>query len=134
MIKKIIIGVLAAALVGMFVNSFFVGPETSYRSLLFSKIAVTSIFTGFLCGIYSSLSQSKLQVFLISVVIGIIVFYTKYFVTGHDLDPLTMGAFVGAMIGGVLAIDKKIRRTLKLYKRLKKLREKGFTDYSESRY
>lgn len=134
MIKKILLGVLAAAIIGMFVNSFFVSPETSYRSLFFSKITLTSMITGFLCGIYSSLSKSKLQVFLISVIIGIILFYAKYFVTGHDLDPLTMGAFVGAMIGGVLAIDKKIRRTLKLYYRLQKLREKGFTDYSESKY
>ena len=130
MIKKVIIGILAGALIGMYINSFFAPDETTLKSLLLSKISVTSSFTGLLCGIYAHLSKSKLQVFLISILIGIVVFYTKYLVTGHNFDPLTMGAFTGALLGGVFAIVRKIMHSYKIYTRLKRLREKGFNNYS----
>jgi len=134
MIKKILIGILAAAIIGMFVTSFFVTSETRLLSLFLSKITITSLITGVCIAVYASLSKSKLQVFLISIIIGIIVFYTKYFVTGHDFDPLTMGAFVGAMLGGVFAIEKKINYSRRVYKRLKRLRKSNFNDYSETKY
>jgi len=61
-----------------------------------------------------------------------VIFYTKYPITNHDLDALTMGAFVGAMLGGAFAIEKKIDYSHTLYKRLKRLRNSNFKDYSES--
>ena len=121
---------MAGAIIGMFVSSFFVSKETTYLSLFLSKITATSIITGISAGIYASLSKSKLQVFLISIIIGIIIFYIKYFITGHNLDPFTMGAFVGAMLGGTFAIEKKITYSIKIYRRLKQFRRNNFNDYS----
>ena len=82
-----------------------------------------------LCGIYAKKSNSKLQVFFISILIGIIIFYIKYLITGHDLDALTMGAFVGAMLGGIFAIVSKATHSYKVYTRLHKRRRKGFGNY-----
>ena len=133
MIRKVFIGLIAASIIGMFVDSFFVADSTTLRSLFLSKITLTSLIVGFLAGIYAAFSKSKLQVFLISVIIGICTFYLKYLVTGHDLDPLTMGAFVGALLGGVFAIDKKIRRSIVVYRRLKRLRmQRTDENYLES--
>jgi uncharacterized membrane protein YqgA involved in biofilm formation len=132
MIKKIILGIIIASIIGMFVSSFFVSKETKYLSLFLSKITATSLITSIFIAIYASLSKSKIQVFLISVLIGMVIFYAKYLITGHDLDALTMGAFVGAMLGGAFAIEKKIDYSRTLYKRLKRLRNSNFKDYSES--
>jgi uncharacterized membrane protein YjjP (DUF1212 family) len=85
--------------------------------------------TGLLCGIYAYLSKSKLQVFLISILIGVLVFYIKYWITGHDFDPGIMGAFTGALLGGVFAVVRKLTHSFKVYKRLETLRKKGFNNY-----
>jgi len=133
MIKKIILGIVSASVIGMFVSSFFVSKETSYLSLFLSKITATSLITSVFVAIYAFLSKSKLQVFLISIFIGVLVFYVKYIFTGHDLDPLTMGAFVGAMLGGIFAVEKKIIHSRKVYLRLKRLKKSNFKDYSETK-
>jgi hypothetical protein len=130
MIQKVIIGILAGVFIGVFVTSFFLPIETVYKELFLTKITATSIITGFLAGIYAHLSKSKLQVFLISILIGMAVFYTKYLVTGHHFDPLTMGAFTGALLGGTFAIVRKLQHSLKVYKRLDRLRRRGFNNYS----
>ena len=126
MIRKIVIGILSGVLIGIFITSIFVSNETSLVELFLTKITATSIITGVFCGIYAHLSKSKLQVFLISILIGIIVFYVKYLVTGHHFDPITMGAFVGAMLGGTFSIIRKLTRSIKVYYRLQRLRKKGF--------
>jgi len=128
--QKILIGVLAGVCVGLFMTSFFLPLETPFQELFLTKITATSIITGFLTGIYAHLSKSKLQVFLISIVIGVLVFYIKYLVTGHHFDPVTMGAFVGALLGGTFAIVRKATHSIKLYKRLNRLRNRGFSSYS----
>ena len=130
MARKIFIGILAGFLIGVFTTSFFLPVTTPFTELLLTKITATSIITGVLSGIYASLSKSKLQVFLISITIGIVVFYTKYLITGHNFDPVTMGAFTGALLGGVFAIVRKITHSMKVYKRLNRLRNKGFRSYS----
>lgn len=128
MIQKILIGIISGTLIGMFVTSLFV-PEDPITELFWTKITATSIITGLLTGIYAHLSKSKLQVFLISIIIGMFVFYIKYLITGHHFDPLTMGAFVGAMLGGIYAVVRKTMHSVKLYKRLQILRRKGFNNY-----
>lgn len=130
MIQKTSIGVLTGLFIGVFITSFFLPLDVSFKELLLTKITATSIITGFLCGVYAHLSNSKLQVFLISILIGTIVFYLKYLITGHDFDPITMGAFVGALLGGTFATIKKITHSIKIFNRLKRLRRKGFNNYS----
>lgn len=126
MIKKILIGILAGTLIGIFITSLFLFDQTKIIDLFLTKITATSIITGVFCGIYAHFSRSKLQIFLISILIGAIVFYTKYIITGHDFDPLTMGVFVGAMLGSTFAIIKKANSRLKTYKRLRRLRKSNF--------
>ena len=126
MVQKIIIGILSGVLIGLFITSIFVPKETTLIELFLTKITATSIIAGIFCGIYAQLSKSKLQVFLASILIGIIVFYTKYLITGHHFDPLTMGAFVGAMLGGTFAVIRKLTHSIKVYYRLQRLKRKGF--------
>ena len=129
MIQKIIIGVLAGAVIGLFMTSFFLPPETPIKELFLTKITATSMVTGMLCSIYSYFSRSKFQVFVISIFIGILVFFMKYWITGHHFDPGIMGAFTGALVGGTFVIYKKFNHSIKVYRRLEMLRRKGFNNY-----
>ena len=129
MIQKTLIGIILGGLIGLFTTSFFLPPVTELFEILWTKSTATSIITGMFCGIYAYLSKSKLQTFLVSILIGMIVFYVKYLITGHDFDPLTMGAFTGALLGGVLAVIRKISTSLKVMRRLKRHRERGFNNY-----
>ena len=126
MIQKILIGIITGALIGVFITSFFLPINTPFKELFLTKITATSIITGVFTGIYAYLSKSKLQVFIISILIGMIIFYLKYIITGHDFDPLTMGAFVGALLGGVFSVVRKIIHSFKVHRRLKKMKTKGF--------
>ncbi|QOD60175.1 hypothetical protein H9I45_12605 [Polaribacter haliotis] len=129
MIRKILIGIIAGALTGMFVTSVIVTDTNSLLELFLTKITATSIITGVFCGAYVYFSKSKLKTFFVSIIIGIVLFYIKFLTTGHDFDALTMGAFVGAMLGGVFAIISKILDSYKIYNRLQKRRKKGFGNY-----
>ncbi|QTE24081.1 hypothetical protein [Polaribacter cellanae] len=129
MIRKILTGIIAGTLIGMFVTSVIVTNTNNLLELFLTKITATSIIAGVFCGVYNSISKSKLQTFFVSIVIGIILFYIKYLTTGHDFDALTMGAFVGAMLGGVFAIITKILDSYSIYNRLQKRRKKGFGNY-----
>lgn len=128
MFKKIILGLLSGFFIGLFVTSIFVSKETTFLELFLSKITATSIITGTFCGIYAHKSKSKLKTFLVSIVIGIVIFYVKYLITKHHLDPITMGAFVGAMLGGTLAVFKKLTHSIKVYRRLQRHRKNGFSN------
>lgn len=130
MLQKIALGILAGAIIGIFTSSFFIPSNEPLLELFLTKITATSIITGLLTGIYAHLSKSKLQVFLISIIIGTLVFYIKYLVTGHHYDPITMGAFTGALLGGVYAVYRKITHSIKVYRRLERLRKKGFNNYA----
>ena len=129
MIQKIVIGILAGAVIGLFMTSFFLGAGTPLKELFLTKITATSMITGLLCAIYAYFSKSKLQVFLISILIGILVFFIKYWITGHHFDPGIMGAFTGALLGGVFAVVRKLTHSFKVYRRLETLRKKGFNNY-----
>jgi len=124
MFQKITIGIVAATLVGVFITSIFVNKDVSILSLFLTKITATSIITGIFCSIYAFFSKSKLQVFIISIGIGIAVFYIKYLITGHHFDPITMGAFVGAILGSIFAILKKIKQSVNLYAKLQTLKKR----------
>ncbi|WP_166387623.1 hypothetical protein [Polaribacter sp. 11A2H] len=126
MSQKILIGIISGLLLGMFVTSIFVIDEINLIELILTKITATSIITGFFCGIYAHISKSKLKVFIVSIFIGIFIFYTKYLITGHNFDPLTMGAFMGAMLGGIFAFFRKATHSIKKYNRLQRHKKKGF--------
>lgn len=130
MLAKVGIGILAGAVIGVFMTSFFLPVNTPLLDIFLTKITATSMITGLFCGIYAYYSKSKLQVFLISIMIGMAVFFLKYLITGHNFDPLTMGAFTGALIGGVFAVVRKITYSIKVYRRLERLRKSGFNNYS----
>lgn len=129
MIQKITIGVIVGAIIGLFMTSFFLPQETPIKELFLTKITATSMVTGFFCSIYAYFSKSKLQVFIMSIMIGIAVFYIKYWVTGHHFDPGIMGAFTGALIGGTFAVIRKLTHSFRVYKRLETLRKRGFNNY-----
>jgi len=130
MLLKVGIGILTGAAIGLFMTSFFLSVGTPMVEIFLTKITATSMVTGFFCGIYAFYSKSKLQVFLISIMIGMAVFFLKYLITGHNFDPLTMGAFTGALIGGVFAVVRKVTYSIKVYRRLERLRKSGFNNYS----
>jgi uncharacterized membrane protein YjjP (DUF1212 family) len=130
MIYKIFTGAVTGTFVGIFVTAIIQMNTHNLLELFLTKITATAIITGVLCGIYAHLSNSKLQVFFISICIGIIVFYLKYLLTGQDLDALTMGTFVGAMLGGFFAVIMKITDSYKIFKRLRRRRSKGFGNYN----
>tara|TARA_R110001632_G_scaffold71817_1_gene166369 strand:+ start:5780 stop:6178 length:399 start_codon:yes stop_codon:yes gene_type:complete len=129
MIQKILVGLIAGTAIGLFMSSFFLPPETHLFAIFWTKITSTAIITGFITSIYAYLSKSKFQVFIISIFIGIIVFYIKYWITGHHFDPGIMGAFTGALLGGTYAVVRKLTTSFKVYKRLESLRKKGFNNY-----
>jgi peptidoglycan/LPS O-acetylase OafA/YrhL len=129
MTQKILTGIILGTLIGLFTTSFFLPKGTPIIEIFWTKITATSIVTGLVCGMYAHLSKSKLQIFLVSILIGMIVFYLKYLTTGHNFDPLTMGAFTGALLGGILAIVRKVSTSLKVMRRLKRHRESGFNNY-----
>lgn len=129
MIQKTCIGIIIGALIGLFTTSFFLPTGTPIIEIFWTKITATSMVTGAFCGMYAHLSKSKLQIFLVSILIGMLVFYLKYLITGHNFDPLTMGAFTGALLGGIMAVIRKISVSLKIMKRLKRHRESGFNKY-----
>ncbi len=129
MIQKICIGIIVGTLIGLFTTSFFLPKGTPIIDVFWTKITATSIVTGIFCGFYAHLSKSKLQIFLVSILIGMLVFFLKYLITGHNFDPLTMGAFTGALLGGVMAVIRKIITSLKIMRRLRRHRKSGFNNY-----
>lgn len=129
MIQKICIGIIVGILIGLFTTSFFLPKGTPIIDVFWTKITATSIVTGIFCGLYAYLSKSKLQIFLVSILIGMLVFYLKFLITGHNFDPLTMGAFTGALLGGFMAVLRKVSTSLKIMRRLRRHRKSGFNNY-----
>ena len=121
---KVGIGIIAGTILGMFITSFFMAPGIKLFALFWTKITAPTIATGFLCGLYAHYSKSKFQIFFISILIGVIVFFLKYLLTGHHFDPIIMGAFSGAILGGLMSIVRKVEQSIKVNKRLKALRKK----------
>ena len=106
MIQKILIGILAGIFIGIVVTSFFATKGTNLIDLFLTQITATSMITGVLCGIYTHYSKTKLRKFIFSVGIGILIFQTKYFITGKincaassSRKGFALGAVVAAWIG-----------------------------------
>ncbi|WP_405608744.1 hypothetical protein [Polaribacter sp. Asnod1-A03] len=128
MIIKVLIGITFGIITGMSITTMFVPKDTILIELFLTKITATSIITGVVCGIYAHFTKSKLQTFMVSILIGIAVFYIKYFITGHHYDPLNMGAFVGAILGGIFTIIKKFKQSINVHSKIQKYQENGFSN------
>ena len=98
--SKILIGIIVGMLVGILISSYFVNDYT-FDKIVYTKITLSAIISGVLSGIYAHKSMKELNVFLVSILIGVVVFYIKYLITGHDFDPINMGGLTGAVIGFV---------------------------------
>ena len=61
MIQKVVIGIIAGTLIGMFITSFFLPAGTPVLEIFYTKITATSMATGFFCAIYAYFSKSKLH-------------------------------------------------------------------------
>jgi len=105
--KKISIGLIAGAIIGILISYYFVNSFT-FDKIIYTKITLSSIITGIVCGTYANLSSNPFNLFIGCLVIGALVFYMKYLITGHDFDPINMGTLTGAILGFVFyAIQKK---------------------------
>lgn len=129
MLQKNFIGIFFGAVVGMAITSMFINEPRTINDLFLTKITATSIVTGLVCSIISWKIKSKLNTFFTCTLAGPVVYYIKYLITGHDFDPITMGLFVGSILGGVFVLFTKITVSIKKYRRLKKLRRRGFKIY-----
>ena len=99
-VTKIMIGFVVGILVGILISSYFVNDYT-FDKIVYTKITLSAIITGVCSGIYAQKSSKELNIFLGSIFIGVLVFYIKYLITGHDFDPVNMGGLTGAIIGFV---------------------------------
>jgi uncharacterized membrane protein len=129
MLQKFFIGIVSGTIIGMVITTMFLDEPKTLINLFLTKITATSIISGFICGFLASIIKSKLNTFFTCIIAGAVIFYTKYLITGHDYDPITMGLFVGAILGGVFVLFTKITVSIKKHKRLKKLRRRGFKIY-----
>mgnify|MGYP001365701218 CR=1 FL=1 len=96
--KKISIGLIAGAILGMIISAYFVNDYT-FGKIIYTKITLSSIITGVICGFYSNMPVTAFKLFIGCLFIGAAVFYIKYLITGHDYDPINMGTLTGAVLG-----------------------------------
>ena len=105
--KKIGIGLIAGAILGILISNYFVN-EFTYEKAIYTKITLSAIITGILCGAYSNIVKHAFNLFIGCLLIGAAVFYVKYLITGHHFDPINMGTFSGAILGFLFYAMKKI--------------------------
>lgn len=105
--KKIGIGLLAGAIIGILISAYFVNAYT-FDKVIYTKITLSASVTGILCGVYANISKREFNLFIGCLIIGAVVFYLKYIITGHDFDPINMGTLTGAILGFVFYAFKKI--------------------------
>ncbi len=110
--KKISIGLISGAIVGILISAYFVNAYT-FDKVIYTKITLSASITGILCGLYANVSKKEFNLFIGCLVIGAAVFYIKYLITGHDFDPVNMGTLTGAIVGFVLYAVKKLIDTPK---------------------
>jgi len=107
--RNISIGIFVGALLGILISSYFVNDYT-FEKIIYTKITLSALITGFLCGIYANFHLKPFYIFLGCLFIGAAVFYIKFLITGHHYDPVNMGTFTGAIIGFVFYTIKKTRK------------------------
>jgi hypothetical protein len=105
--KKISIGIIVGAIIGILISSYFVNDYT-FDKIIYTKITLSSIITGLICGIYAIYTIKRFNLFIGCLIIGVLVFYLKFLITGHDYDPINMGTFTGAIIGFVFFVNLKL--------------------------
>lgn len=105
--KKISIGIFLGLLLGSLISSYFVNDYT-FEKIIYTKITLSSLITGLLCGMYAAIDVKPFNLFIGCLFIGAIVFYAKFLITGHHYDPINMGTFTGAIIGFIFYAIKKI--------------------------
>ncbi|WP_139958613.1 hypothetical protein [Flavicella sediminum] len=114
--KKISVGLLAGAIIGILISSYFVN-EFTFDKVIYTKITLSSIITGIICGTYAIFSKKEFNLFLGCLIIGASVFYIKFLITGHDFDPINMGTLTGAILGFIFyAIHKFTHKDRSIYK------------------
>lgn len=106
--KKISIGIIIGALLGMLISSYFVNDYT-FEKVIYTKITLSTLLVGLFCGSFANLHLKPFNLFMGCLVIGIVVFYAKFLITGHHFDPVNMGTFTGAMIGSIFYVMEKIK-------------------------
>lgn len=105
--KKLSIGVLAGTIIGILICSYFVNDFT-FDKLIYTKITLSAILTGLFSGVLANYTNKEFNLFLGCLIIGAVVFYLKYLITGHDFDPINMGSLTGALIGFVFFVNLKL--------------------------
>ena len=101
--RNLITGLLVGVILGVFSSSLFV-EQFDIIEALTSKFTITSVFTGIACAGLANYLRWDFGIVLGSVIIGILVFYTKFLVTGHHHDPITMGVFNGLIFGSIFTL------------------------------
>jgi hypothetical protein len=108
--KKISIGLIAGAILGILISSYFVNDYT-FGKIIYTKITLSATITGIICGLYSNASITAFNLFIGCLFIGAAVFYIKFLITGHDYDPINMGTLTGAFLGFLFYIMRKLDGT-----------------------
>lgn len=114
--KDICIGIVVGFLLGILISAQFVNDYT-FEKIIYTKITLSSLITGALCGAFSLLHFKAFQIFIGCIVIGVIVFIVKYLITGHNFNPLLMGSFTGTILGAIFYVLKKIYTRKRVYYR-----------------
>ena len=105
--KKIGIGLVAGAILGILISSYFVNDYT-FDKIIYTKITLSASITGIICGFYANIARKDFNLFIGCLFVGAAVFYIKYLITGHDFDPINMGTLTGAVLGFLFYAIRKL--------------------------
>ena len=109
--RNLITGLLVGVILGVFSTSLF-AEQFSFRDAIISNFTITSVITGIICASLANYLRWDFGIVLGSVVIGILVFYAKFLITGHHHDPIFMGLFNGLIFGSMFTLFLIIERRL----------------------
>jgi len=114
--RKLLTGLLVGISLGVFSASFFT-ENFDFWTALTSKFTIASSITGVCCAILANILKWDIGIVLGSVLLGIVVFYLKYKITGHHHDPIMMGSFNGVVFGSIFSLILILRRRRLLRKK-----------------
>jgi putative effector of murein hydrolase len=113
--RNLITGVVIGLLLG-FVSHLFFMDSFVLGEVITSSFVLSSVVTGIGCAVVSNFLQWDFGILLGSVVIGIMVFFVEFLITGVYIDPLFRGAAHGLIFGAVFSFYIIIERR-KLFKK-----------------